>query len=78
MVVVYLGNPMNSETKVSLSSMTTDRFCSAVLLIFHSTQHSFDLRFKLVRGRTEGIGRPLQFVAVVNSTSSEVNLGKPN
>ncbi|KIH57930.1 FG-GAP repeat protein [Ancylostoma duodenale] len=51
-VVVYLGNPMDSESK-----------------------HSFDLRFKLMRGRTEGIGRPLQFSALVNSTSSEVNLG---
>ncbi|EPB72084.1 FG-GAP repeat protein [Ancylostoma ceylanicum] len=51
-VVVYLGNPMDAESK-----------------------HSFDLRFKLVRGRTEGIGRPLQFSALVNSTSSEVNLG---
>ncbi|CAJ0598713.1 unnamed protein product [Cylicocyclus nassatus] len=51
-VVVRLGNPMNSESK-----------------------HTFDLRFKLVRGRTEGIGRPLQFAANVNSTSSETNLG---
>ncbi|VDM66495.1 unnamed protein product, partial [Strongylus vulgaris] len=51
-VVVRLGNPMNSETK-----------------------HSFDLRFKFVRGRTEGIGRPLQFNAIVNSTSLETDLG---
>ncbi|KHJ93636.1 FG-GAP repeat protein [Oesophagostomum dentatum] len=51
-VVVQLGNPMESNSK-----------------------HLFDLRFKLVRGRTEGIGRPLQFSAVVNSTSSEANLG---
>uniref|UniRef100_A0A0K0CUN6 Integrin_alpha2 domain-containing protein n=1 Tax=Angiostrongylus cantonensis TaxID=6313 RepID=A0A0K0CUN6_ANGCA len=50
MVVVQLGNPMDSGTK-----------------------HSFDLRFKIVRGRTEGIGRPLQFAALVNSTSSEIN-----
>ncbi|KAK6742648.1 hypothetical protein RB195_010107 [Necator americanus] len=49
-VLIHLGNPMNSNTK-----------------------HTFDLRFKLVRGRTEGIGRPLQFAAIVNSTSSEVN-----
>ncbi|KAJ1347733.1 hypothetical protein KIN20_002875 [Parelaphostrongylus tenuis] len=51
-VVVQLGNPMDSGKK-----------------------HSFDLRFKIVRGRTEGIGRPLQFVAVVNSTSLEINEG---
>ncbi|KAK6014762.1 FG-GAP repeat protein [Ostertagia ostertagi] len=38
-------------------------------------QHSFDLRFKLMRGRTEGIGRPLQFSAIVNSTSKETNPG---
>lgn len=50
MVVIQLGNPMDSGTK-----------------------HSFDLRFKIVRGRTEGIGRPLQFAALVNSTSSEIN-----
>ncbi|KAK6025953.1 FG-GAP repeat protein, partial [Ostertagia ostertagi] len=51
-VVVHLGNPMDSNVK-----------------------HSFDLRFKLMRGRTEGIGRPLQFSAIVNSTSKETNPG---
>ncbi|KAK6036535.1 integrin alpha [Cooperia oncophora] len=51
-VVVHLGNPMDSSSK-----------------------HSFDLRFKLMRGRTEGIGRPLQFSAIVNSTSKETNPG---
>ncbi|CAJ0943125.1 unnamed protein product, partial [Mesorhabditis belari] len=34
---------------------------------------TFDVRFKLVRGRTEGIGRPLRFKAHVNSTSDETN-----
>ncbi|VDL77756.1 unnamed protein product [Nippostrongylus brasiliensis] len=48
-VVVHLGNPMDSNAK-----------------------YSFDLRFKLMRGRTEGIGRPLQFFAIANSTSKEL------
>uniref|UniRef100_A0A158QM39 Integrin_alpha2 domain-containing protein n=1 Tax=Haemonchus placei TaxID=6290 RepID=A0A158QM39_HAEPC len=52
-VIVHLGNPMDSNVK-----------------------HSFDLRFKLMRGRTEGIGRPLQFSAIVNSTSKETNPGE--
>ena len=36
-------------------------------------EHTFEIRFQLVRGRTEGIGRPLEFKAVVNSTSEEKN-----
>ena len=39
------------------------------------TEHNFDIRFRLVRGRTEGIGRPLEFKAVVNSTSEELDTG---
>lgn len=35
-------------------------------------EHNFDIRFRLVRGRTEGIGRPLEFKAVLNSTSIEL------
>uniref|UniRef100_F1KQ70 Integrin alpha ina-1 n=1 Tax=Ascaris suum TaxID=6253 RepID=F1KQ70_ASCSU len=34
----------------------------------------FELSFKLARGRTEGLGRPLEFRAYVNSTSEEKNL----
>lgn len=34
-------------------------------------KHNFDVRFKLTRGRTEGIGKALKFVAIVNSTSEE-------
>ncbi|CAI4226617.1 unnamed protein product [Auanema sp. JU1783] len=36
-------------------------------------KHQFDIRLKLVRGRTEGIGRPLVFSALVNSTSVDTN-----
>ncbi|CAD6185818.1 unnamed protein product [Caenorhabditis auriculariae] len=36
-----------------------------------NVKHNFDIRFKLTRGRTEGIGRPLKFIALVNSTSQE-------
>uniref|UniRef100_A0A183V741 Integrin_alpha2 domain-containing protein n=1 Tax=Toxocara canis TaxID=6265 RepID=A0A183V741_TOXCA len=34
----------------------------------------FELSFKLARGRTEGLGKPLEFRAYVNSTSEEKNL----
>ncbi|CAJ0580785.1 unnamed protein product, partial [Mesorhabditis spiculigera] len=34
---------------------------------------NFVVRFKIMRGRTEGIGRPLQFKAYLNSTSKETN-----
>ncbi|CAB3401569.1 unnamed protein product [Caenorhabditis bovis] len=37
-------------------------------------KHNFEIRFKLTRGRTEGIGRALEFYAKVNSTSEEANL----
>ncbi|PAV81558.1 hypothetical protein WR25_08553 [Diploscapter pachys] len=36
-------------------------------------EKKFNIRFKLVRGRTEGIGRPLKFKAIANSTSVETN-----
>uniref|UniRef100_A0A914RTQ4 Integrin alpha-2 domain-containing protein n=1 Tax=Parascaris equorum TaxID=6256 RepID=A0A914RTQ4_PAREQ len=39
-----------------------------------SFQLKFELSFKLARGRTEGLGRPLEFRAYVNSTSEEKNL----
>ncbi|VDK23129.1 unnamed protein product, partial [Anisakis simplex] len=34
----------------------------------------FELSFKLARGKTEGLGKPLEFRAFVNSTSEENNL----
>lgn len=34
----------------------------------------FELSFKLARGRTEGLGKPLEFRAHVNSTSEETDL----
>lgn len=34
----------------------------------------FELIFKLAIGRTGGVGKPLQFHALVNSTSEETNL----
>ncbi|VDN07933.1 unnamed protein product [Thelazia callipaeda] len=34
----------------------------------------FELSFRLARGRTEGLGKPLRFRAFVNSTSDESNL----
>ncbi|VDN42328.1 unnamed protein product [Gongylonema pulchrum] len=37
-------------------------------------QLKFELSFKLARGRTEGLGKPLTFRAHVNSTSDETNL----
>lgn len=35
------------------------------------TKHQFTIQFKLTRGRTEGVGKALKFVAHVNSTSQE-------
>ncbi|CAO4370677.1 unnamed protein product [Caenorhabditis nigoni] len=35
------------------------------------SKHHFTIQFKLTRGRTEGIGKALKFVAHVNSTSQE-------
>ncbi|VDK73530.1 unnamed protein product, partial [Onchocerca ochengi] len=37
-------------------------------------QLKFELSFRLARGRTEGLGKPLEFRAFVNSTSDEKNL----
>ncbi|VDN59548.1 unnamed protein product [Dracunculus medinensis] len=37
-------------------------------------QLKFELSFKLARGRTEGLGKPLEFRAHVNSTSEETDL----
>lgn len=34
----------------------------------------FELSFRIARGRTEGLGKPLEFRAFVNSTSNEKNL----
>ncbi|EJW75165.1 integrin alpha cytoplasmic region family protein, partial [Wuchereria bancrofti] len=34
----------------------------------------FELSFRIARGRTEGLGKPLEFRAFVNSTSDEKNL----
>lgn len=36
-------------------------------------QLKFELSFKLARGRTEGLGKPLNFRVHVNSTSDEKN-----
>lgn len=36
-----------------------------------ASKHHFTIQFKLTRGRTEGIGKALKFVAHVNSTSQE-------
>ncbi|MCP9258136.1 Protein CBR-INA-1 [Dirofilaria immitis] len=38
-------------------------------------QLKFELSFRIARGRTEGLGKPLEFRAFVNSTSDEKNLG---
>ncbi|CAI2348463.1 unnamed protein product [Caenorhabditis sp. 36 PRJEB53466] len=35
------------------------------------SKHQFTIQFKLTRGRTEGIGKALKFIAHVNSTSQE-------
>ncbi|VDK85685.1 unnamed protein product [Litomosoides sigmodontis] len=37
-------------------------------------QLKFELSFRIARGRTEGLGKPLEFRAFVNSTSDEKNL----
>lgn len=36
-----------------------------------ASKHQFTIQFKLTRGRTEGIGKALKFMAHVNSTSQE-------
>lgn len=44
------------------------------LFCYDCFQLKFELSFRIARGRTEGLGKPLEFRAFVNSTSDEKNL----
>lgn len=44
------------------------------MLLTEYFQLNFELSFRIARGRTEGLGKPLEFRAFVNSTSDEKNL----
>ncbi|VDP43245.1 unnamed protein product [Heligmosomoides polygyrus] len=77
--VSSVGDKDYLDITFSVSNQREKAYQAALYLTYDPEElelpmiHSFDLRFKLMRGRTEGIGRPLQFTAIVNSTSKELS-----